>query len=481
MNSLPQRFSSRTRRRTRNRMQSINATTGDAVLRSAHDPEMLKKPEALQTRCIVAGGGPAGMMLGLLLARAGIDVIVLEKHADFNRDFRGDTIHPSTLQFMHELGYLDDFLKLPHRKLTEFRMQFGDGQVIYADLAHVPLFCKFLAMMPQWEFLSFLAERARRYETFQLFMNTTVTGLIYENDVVTGVRAERAGEQLEFRAGLVVGADGRNSTIRQQTDLPVVDLGGSHDVLWMRLPRHASDRAMVLAKIDYGHMMIMLDRGDYWQCAYTIPSRTFDQVRLDGIEALRTNIAQLAPFVSDRVEQLRDWDDIKVLSVTINRLETWCRPGLLFIGDAAHAMSPAGGVGVNMAIQDAVAAANVLYAAFERGKPTMHHLQAVQRRRKRPTALIQRIQRIVHVGVDHCLAQPPVKFKPPLLMRIFGMFPILRRIPGHLIGVGLWTEHIRTPDIRATNTRPADANSASISGEITPFADDSHSVRHEVP
>jgi 2-polyprenyl-6-methoxyphenol hydroxylase-like FAD-dependent oxidoreductase len=380
--------------------------------------------QAISTRCAIAGGGPAGMMLGFLLARAGIDVAVLEKHADFFRDFRGDTIHPSTLQLMHELGLLDEFLARPHQEIRKFRAQIGDTMLNFADVSHVPTFSKFIALMPQWEFLNFIAEHARKYPSFRLLMETAVTGLIVEGDVVRGVNAHSSEGPVEIRADLVVGADGRNSTVRAAANLPVQEIG---------------------------KMMVMLDRGDYWQCAFVIPKGAFDAIQNAGIEAFRVQIAELTPWVRDRLSELRDWNDVKLLTVTIDRLKLWYRPGLVCIGDAAHAMSPIGGVGINLAVQDAVAAANALYPAFATGVPGIAELRAIQRRRVFPMAVIQAMQVAAQNGFLGRIwrAVPNAKMKPPFALRIFAAIPLLRRIPGYVIGVGVRPEHIRTPERRA--------------------------------
>ena len=412
-------------------------------------------PEPLATRCCIAGGGPAGVMLGFLLARAGIDVVVLEKHADFFRDFRGDTIHPSTLGLMHELGLLDGFMARPHQEIREFRVQIGDRLLTVADMKHVPTFSKFLALMPQWEFLNFLAEHGRRYKAFHLLMETTVTGLLIEEGVVRGVRAQTNDGMQEIRADLVVGADGRSSTVRAAAGLTVEAIGAPMDVLWMRVSRKAADPQQVLGRIDFGKMMVMLDRGDYWQCAYVIRKGAFDAIQAAGIEAFRAEIAALVPWLADRLGELHDWNDIKLLTVSVDRLREWYRPGLLCIGDAAHAMSPIGGVGINLAVQDAVAAANALYPAFVRGAPTVAVLRSVQRRRVFPMAVIQKMQVVVQNGFLGRIFDVKTKMKPPVLLQLFAAIPPLRRIPGYLLGVGVRPEHIRTPDVaQAGRQRP---------------------------
>jgi len=399
------------------------------------------------TRCCIAGGGPAGMMLALLLARAGIAVSVLEKHADFLRDFRGDTIHPSTLEIMHELGLLDELLREPHQELQEIGATFGDASFALADLTHLPTHCKFVAMMPQWNFLNFIVRHARRYPAFDLRMEAEVTDLIEDGETVVGVRATTPQGALEVRADLVIGADGRHSTVRAGSGLEVIDLGAPIDVLWFRLSKRAGDPAPSLGNVRNGKFMVMIDRGDYWQCGYVIPKGAFDDRRRTGIEKFRTDVADVAPFVGDRTEDLKTWDDVKLLSVAVDRLRRWYRPGLLCIGDSAHAMSPVGGVGINLAIQDAVAAANILAPAFGRGAPDIDALSAVQRRRELPARLTQRAQIFLH---EHLLApifRNPGRAVPPWPLRLMRHFARLRRIPARMIGLGVRPEHVTTRDI----------------------------------
>ena len=351
--------------------------------------------QTLTTRCCVVGGGPAGMMLGFLLARAGIDVVVLEKHGDFLRDFRGDTIHPSTLDFMHELGLLDQFLALPHQELREVTAQIGETPIKAADFGHLPTKCKFIALMPQWDFLNFLAAQGQRYPNFKLLMHAEVTDIIRAGDRVVGVQVASPDGVREIRADLIVGADGRHSTVRAKAGLTVEDIGAPMDVLWMRLSRRPDDKYETLGRIDAGHVFVMLNRGDYWQCAYVIRKGGADATRREGLPAFRASIVKLAPFLSDRVEELGSWDDVKLLTVAVDRLKQWYCPGLLCIGDAAHAMSPIGGVGINLAVQDAVAGANLLYAPLRRGQPTLDELAAVQKRREFPMRFIQGMQVLI--------------------------------------------------------------------------------------
>ena len=395
------------------------------------------------TRCCIAGGGPAGMMLGLLLARAGIETVVLEKHADFLRDFRGDTVHPSTMQVMHELGLLDAFLARPHSEVRALAAQIGEELIPVADFSHLPTRCNFIAFMPQWDFLDFIAGEAKRYPTFRLLMSTDATGLIREGDRMVGVSAQGPDGPLEVRAELIIGADGRHSTLRDAAGFEVVERGAPMDVLWLRLSKSADDPGQTLGRIDAGRIFIMLDRNDYWQCAFVIPKGAIDEVRARGLDAFRAEIIHLAPFLRDRVHDLASWDDVKLLTVAVNRLDTWYRPGLLFIGDAAHAMSPVGGVGINLAIQDAVAAANVLVPRMRQGMATLDDLRAVQRRRERPTRLTQRVQVLVQNRIISSVLHGTAAPKPPFAVRMLGRFPLLRRLPARIIGMGFRPEHIR--------------------------------------
>jgi 2-polyprenyl-6-methoxyphenol hydroxylase-like FAD-dependent oxidoreductase len=409
-------------------------------------------PNAMLTaKCCVAGGGPAGMMLGFLLARAGVDVVVLEKHADFLRDFRGDTIHPSTLELMHELGLLDDFLKLPHQKIDHMTAQVGDERVRMIDLTHVPTRCKYLALMPQWDFLDFLAARGKRYKSFDLRMCAEARALIEEGGRVVGVRAQTPEGELTIHADLVVGADGRHSAIREEAGLVAEDFGAPMDVLWFRLPRGEADETETFGHIEAGVMMIMLNRGDYWQCAFVIPKGGIDRVKAEGLEAFRNRVLMMSPFLADRVADLKTWDDIKLLTVTVDRLRQWWRPGLICIGDAAHAMSPIGGVGINLAIQDAVAAANRLAAPLKAGTVGDGDLRAIQARRSFPVRFTQRLQLIIQNQIVRRALSGTQRPKPPLLLKLFDLIPLLRRIPGRLLGVGVRPEHIQTPDILAAS------------------------------
>jgi 2-polyprenyl-6-methoxyphenol hydroxylase-like FAD-dependent oxidoreductase len=401
------------------------------------------------TTCAIAGGGPAGMMLGFLLARAGVEVVVLEKHADFFRDFRGDTIHPSTLELMVELGLLEDFLKLPHQKVDRLTMQFGDEHLRMIDLTHLPTHCKYIALMPQWDFLNFLAARGKKYRTFDLRMQAEATGLIEERGRVTGVRATTPDGELAIWADLVVGADGRHSTVRDKAGLKSDDYGAPMDVLWFRLPHRGADQTETFGHIEAGSMMIMLDRGDYWQCAYVIPKGGIDRIKAEGLEAFRKRVVFMSPFLADRIDELKSFDDIKLLSVTVDRLRQWWRPGVICIGDAAHAMSPIGGVGVNIAVQDAVAAANRLAAPLKAGTASDDDLRAIQERRTFPVRFTQAIQLTMQNRIVRRALAGTERPKPPLLFRLVAMIPMLQRIPGRLLAVGVRPEHVQTPEVLA--------------------------------
>jgi len=403
--------------------------------------------EALTTRCCVVGGGPCGLMLGFLLARAGIDVIVLEKHADFLRDFRGDTIHPSTLQLMDELGLLDEFLKLPHQEARTVSAYFGDREYAFADFTHLPTRAKFIALMPQWDFLNFLADRGRRYPSFHLRMRTSAVDLIEEGGRIRGVRAKGPEGAIEIRADLVVGCDGRHSTVRECARLQAQELGAPMDVLWFRLPKHARDPDETMGRFTPGRIAIMIDRGDYWQCAFLIRKGAFEETRSAGLPAFRQHVAAIMPALANRVDELKDWDQIKLLTVAVNRLDRWYRPGLLCIGDAAHAMSPIGGVGVNLAVQDAVASANILWRPLAAGTVDEADLAKVEARRLFPTRVTQRMQVIIQANVIDRLLVAGEALKAPLPLRLASRFPWLRRIPARLIGIGVRPEHVHAPEI----------------------------------
>ncbi len=386
------------------------------------------------------------MMLGFLLARMGVDVVVLEKHADFLRDFRGDTIHPSTLEVMYELGILDDFLRRPHQEVRQLKGQIGNETIAVADFTHLPTHCKFLGLMPQWDFLDFIAEQARRYPSFHLKMQAEVTDLIEEGGRVVGVRARSPEGMLEVRADLTIGADGRHSVVRERAGLSVLNLGAPMDVLWMRVSRQTTDPGQTFGRFDTGRIMVFLDREDYWQVAYVIPKDKADELRQRGLPAFRQELVRLAPFLENRVEELRDWDDIKLLTVAVDRLRRWFRSGLLCIGDAAHAMSPIGGVGINLAIQDAVATANILGERLRLGTVNEGDLEAVQERRTFPTRATQRLQLIVQNNVIRRVLDTTRPLTPPWPVKLLGRWKFLQRIPARVVGVGFRPEHVKTPE-----------------------------------
>jgi 2-polyprenyl-6-methoxyphenol hydroxylase-like FAD-dependent oxidoreductase len=381
-------------------------------------------------------------MLGFLLARAGVDVLVLEKHKDFFRDFRGDTIHPSTLELLHELELLEEFLRQPHQELREITAHFGNQLVHVADFSHLPTNCQFIAFMPQWDFLNFLCVQARRFSKFRLRMEAEVTGLLFEDGRVAGVKARTPEGWLEVRATLVVGADGRGSTVRQSAGLEVVDLGAPIDVLWFRLNKEASDPPQAFGFVSAGQFMVLIDRADYWQCAYVIRKGSFKEKQQAGIETFRGEIARCAPFLAKRVEAVKEWDAVKLLNVKVDRLRQWHREGLLCIGDSAHAMSPVGGVGINLAIQDAVATANLLATKLRTNTVEEKDLMAVQKRREYPARVTQRLQVFMHKHLLERIFNSAETIAVPLPLRLAERFPRLRRILARVVGIGIRPEHI---------------------------------------
>jgi 2-polyprenyl-6-methoxyphenol hydroxylase-like FAD-dependent oxidoreductase len=398
--------------------------------------------------CCIVGGGPAGMMAALLFARAGVSTVLLEKHGDFLRDFRGDTIHPSTLDVMDELGVLDSFLKRPHQEVTTLAGNLGDTLVTVADFTHLPTRCKFVAFMPQWDFLNFLAEEAKRYPAFDLRMQARAEELIWEDGRVAGVRAQTPEGTLDVRADLTIAADGRESLLRGRAGLDVVELGAPMDVLWLRLSKRPEDPHETFGYIRDGRIMALIDRGVYWQCAYVIPKGTLAELHERGLDEFHAQIAAIVPFLADRVDELKGWDDVKLLTVRVNRLRRWYRPGFLCIGDAAHAMSPIGGVGINLAIQDAVASANMLACKLLRGGVDEQDLAAVQRRRESAARLTQAIQLFIQrriIGRVLTNGRAPFLHRLPALLR---WLPFLPRIPGRLVGLGFRPEHVLNLPVR---------------------------------
>ena len=397
------------------------------------------------TTVVIAGGGPAGMMAGYLLARAGVDVLVLEKHRDFLRDFRGDTIHPSTLQLMHELGLYDRFLALPHSELRELWAQIGQDHFPLADFSHLPTHAKFLALMPQWDFLDFIADEAKKLPNFQLWMEAEATGFSRDNGGrISGVTlAGEVNRRTWVSADLVIAADGRHSVLRQAAGLTVTDFAAPMDVLWFRVSRRPDDPPETFGNAQTHALMVMLDRTTYWQCAYIIPKGGDAAMRQGPIEGFRDRIRTMQPFLADRVTEIKSWDDVKLLTVTIDRLERWHQPGFLAIGDAAHAMSPIGGVGINLAIQDAVAAANILAKPLLAKTLTEDHLAAVQHRREFPAKVTQGVQIVIQKQVIDVLLHSDKPLKAPWILRLLSSVPLFRRIPAYLVGVGVRPEHIR--------------------------------------
>ena len=403
----------------------------------------------MKVRCCIVGGGPAGMMLGYLLGRAGIDVVVLEKHADFFRDFRGDTVHPSTLQVMDELGLIDGFLKLPHQRLQKMDGMFGGTSVRIADLSRLKAKYPFIAFMPQWDFLNFLRESGKRFNSLKVMMSAEATDLIQDGGRIAGVRATTPEGTVDIEADLTVACDGRHSLVRERAGLAIEEIGAPMDVLWFRAGKRQNETENVFARVDPGSMMVTFDRGDYWQCAYVIAKGQYDAVKARGLPALLEDVARMAPILKDGLADVKNWDDVKLLTVAINRLPRWTRPGLLCIGDAAHAMSPIGGVGVNLAVQDAVATANLLATKLLSGCPSEDELDAVRRRREFPVRMTQRMQVVAQNNiVSLALQRGGAPFRIPLVVRLITAVPWLQGITARFVGLGVRPEHVHSPDHR---------------------------------
>lgn len=403
----------------------------------------------LTARCCIAGCGPAGAILGLLLARAGLSVVVLEKHADFLRDFRGDTIHPSTLEILDDLGLADRFLReIPHSQVTELLARLPNGQRIQLDFHSIPSRFKFIAFVPQWDFLEFVTREARRYPGFTLLTEAEVTDLVMEDDRVAGVRYRTPAGDGQVRADLTFGTDGRTSRVREVAQLPLTETSPPMDVLWFRVSRRPSDSEMVELRLQPGHFFALINRREYWQVAHVIPKGAYAQVRSNGLDAFRQTFAEGVPEVADRAHEIQDWDQIRLLTVRADRLRRWYRSGLLCIGDAAHAMSPIAGVGINVAIQDAVEAANLLWEPLSRGRVELRHLARVQRRRELPVRLTQGVQSYLQEAV----VRPAIvsnQVVPPRFLRIGVQLPLLRDLPTRFIALGFRRPHVRTPALAA--------------------------------
>jgi 2-polyprenyl-6-methoxyphenol hydroxylase-like FAD-dependent oxidoreductase len=403
-------------------------------------------PRTISTRCCIVGGGPAGMMLGYLLGRAGIDTLVLEKHADFFRDFRGDTVHPSTLQVMDELGLIEAFLKIPHQQLQKMDGRFGDTSIRIADLSRLKIKYPFIAFMPQWDFLNFLRESGKRFASLKVMMNADATDLIRSGAAVTGVKATTPDGPVEIHADLTIGCDGRHSVVRERANLPVKEIGAPMDVLWFRAGKGASETESVFARVETGKMMVTFDRGDYWQCAYVIAKGQYDAVKARGLDAFRADITGMAPILKSGISDVKSWDDVKLLTVAINRLKRWTLPGLLCIGDAAHAMSPVGGVGVNLAVQDAVATANLLASKLAEGCPVESELDAVRRRREFPVRMTQAMQVVAQNNIISVALKPGDQpFEVPLFLRVIDTVPWLQGLTARFVGLGVRPEHVHSP------------------------------------
>ena len=411
---------------------------------------MTETPTSLKVQVCVAGGGPAGMMLGYLMARAGVKTVVLEKHADFLRDFRGDTVHPSTLQAMHDLGLIGAFLKRPHSELHKIGVEIDGRPITVVDLSHLPVDHRFVAFMPQWDFLNFLMEEGKKLPALQVIMQAEATDLIRGADGrVVGLSARTPEGPLEIHADLVVGADGRSSVLRDRAGLPVTDLGAPIDVFWFRLSRDPKDEDQLLGRLNAGRFIVTIERGDYWQCAFVIAKGGADQMKAGGIESFRAKIAEAAPFLGPKLGELKSFDELKLLTVTVDRLEHWSKPGLLFIGDAAHAMSPIGGVGINLAVQDAIAAANILAEPLAAGRTLSDHdLDAVRRRRLLPTRIIQGFQVVVQDRLfKPALAGGDATHINPAPIEFIARTPILQRLAARMIGLGVRLERVRSPKV----------------------------------
>ncbi|MBB3946300.1 2-polyprenyl-6-methoxyphenol hydroxylase-like FAD-dependent oxidoreductase [Rhizobium skierniewicense] len=399
---------------------------------------------SIRTTVVIAGGGPAGMMLGLLLARANVDVTVIEKHSDFFRDFRGDTIHPSTLDIVDQLGFIREFLALPHTRAEKLHAEIGSEKVTIADFSWLPVKNRFIAFMPQWDFLNFIAGKAGQFENFRLLMNAPVTNLVQDGGKIRGLTVETPEGLLTIEADLVIGADGRNSIVREKAGLEVERFGVPTEVVWMRLSKQPGDPSETMGHAGPQQGFVLIDRGDYWQCGYVVRKGSYAEFKEKGLDAFRERVAEVCPLPRERLSEIRSWDDAWLLTVRIDRLKQWWKPGLICIGDAAHAMSPIGGVGVNLAIQDAVAVANVLIPVLSSRKPiTDTHLAAIENRRSFPTKATQRLQLMMRSKNKKDQADVKKAKGPPAFVLAIMRFPLLAHLAGRLIGLGFRREKLR--------------------------------------
>lgn len=408
------------------------------------DNRDMEAVRSIKTTVVIAGGGPAGMMLGLLLARANVDVTVIEKHGDFLRDFRGDTIHPSTLEIIEQLGFIKEFLALPHTEARQLHAEIGDQKVTIADFSWLPVKNRFIAFMPQWDFLNFIAGKAGQYENFRLLMSAPVTDLLQTGGRVHGLKVETPDGPLTIEADLVVGADGRNSVIRDKAGLEIERFGVPTEVLWMRLSKQPGDPTETMGHAGPQQGFVLIDRGDYWQCGYVVRKGFFADIKTKGLEAFRERVAEVCPLPRERLSEIKSWDDAQLLTVRIDRLKQWWKPGVICIGDAAHAMSPIGGVGVNLAIQDAVATANVLVPVLSSGRSiTDVDLAAIEKRRSFPTKATQRLQLMMRSKNKKDQADAKRAKGPPAFVLAIMRFPLLAHLAGRLIGLGFRREKLK--------------------------------------